>query len=144
MARRTLIAGLILALLAFGPGAGAQVIVFPMPQGAQVSPEQGSTTGTTGQITVTLAGAQGRFTYFCGFTISSGGTTSAAVVNTTITGLSTTLNHTYVFVSSGQGLLGVALPTCIPSSAVNTAVTLTVPGGGAGTVVAASIWGYTN
>jgi hypothetical protein len=54
------------------------------------------------------------------------------------------MSFIYTFVSSGQGVLGVAFPGCISSSAVNTSNAITVPGGGAGSVVATNIWGYTN
>jgi hypothetical protein len=54
------------------------------------------------------------------------------------------MNFVYTFVSSGQGILGVALPGCITSSALNQSITVNVPAGGAGTTVAVSTWGYTN
>ncbi len=54
------------------------------------------------------------------------------------------LNFEYAFVSSGQGILGVAFPGCISSSAVNTSIVVNVPAGGAGTVGAVNAWGYTN
>lgn len=103
---------------------------------------QASATGTTGSVTATLTGAAGQWTYICGFTVTSGGTTSAIAANVTITGIPTTLNYTYVFVSSGQGALGIAFPACVASSAQNTNIVVTVPAGGAGTTVAVAAWGY--
>lgn len=103
---------------------------------------QASQTGTTAAVSATLTGAPGQFTYICGFTVTSGGTTTALAANVTITGIPTTLNYTYIFVSSGQGALGIAFPACIASSALNTNIVVSVPGGGAGTTVAVAAWGY--
>jgi hypothetical protein len=111
------------------------------PNGSQ--PITASATGTTGATSVTLAAGAGVTTYICGFTITSGGTTAALVVNATISNaIGGTLNYSYVFVSSGQGFLGAAFPVCIPASATNTAMVLSVPAGGAATVVALTAWGY--
>lgn len=102
-----------------------------------------SATATTASFSSSLAAVAGRTNYICGFVITSGGTTSAEVVNATLTGtISGTLNYAYVFPSSGQGVLGVAFPQCIIASGANTAITVTVPGGGTGTTAALSIWGY--
>jgi hypothetical protein len=112
-----------------------------IPNGAQ--PVTNSATGTTAAVVATLPASVTRTTYICGFVISSGGTTSAAVGSATVAGtIGGTLNFTYVDVSSGQGLLGVAFPQCIPGSAVNTTIVVTAPAGGAGTVAAVSAWGY--
>ena len=101
-----------------------------------------STTATTGAFSVTIPGISGSTTNLCGFVITSGGTTSAAVVTATITGTVTgTMNFAYVFPSSGQGVLGVAFPQCIAASATNTSIVVSVPAGGAGTVAALSAWG---
>lgn len=107
------------------------------------TPITASTTGTTAAIVATLPGVAGKTTFLCGFIMSSGGTTAAAVANGTVTGtVSGTLNFTYVAVSSGQGLLGVAFPDCIPANAMNTAIVVTQPAGGTGTVGAVTVWGY--
>lgn len=137
----------LLALFCLAGLAQAQLpVIFPAPQGGQPNAVTNSATGTTAQITVTLAAVANKRTFICGFVISSGSTTAAATVTATVTGtLGGTQSYQYVFVSTGQGLLGVAYgPTCISSSAVNTAIVLTVPGGGAGSVVAATAWGYQN
>ena len=141
---KNLLAGLLLV------GAASAALAQPVqtmniPAGSQVSPLTVSTTGTTGPISATLTGAANRWTYICGFVITSGGTTSALTANATIAGtISGTMNFTYIFVSAGQGLLGVAFPGCITSSAVNTNIVVTVPGGGAGTTAAVTAWGYLN
>jgi hypothetical protein len=54
------------------------------------------------------------------------------------------MNFVYAFVSSGQGVFGIAFPGCISGSAQNTSIVVNVPAGGAGTTVAATAWGYTN
>ena len=84
--------------------------------------------------------------YLAGFAISGSGATVAAVVRATITGIGVTWGID-VPVPAGI-LLGitpiiVALPNPIPASAVNTAITLTVPAFGAGNAdVSVAIWGY--
>lgn len=145
--RRTLFALLSLLLVssalaqqpswtAAGPSTG-----IAYPAGAQ--PVTASATGTTAAVAATLAASPVRTTYICGFVMTSGGTTAAAVGNATVAGtIGGTLNFTYVDVSTGQGLLGVAFPQCIPGSALNTAIVVTMPAGGAGTVAAVSAWGY--
>lgn len=111
------------------------------PQGSQ--PVTNSATGTTAAVVATLPASQTRTTYICGFIITSGGTSAALVGNATVTGtISGTLNFTYVDVATGQGILGIAFPQCIPGSAVNTAIVVSSPAGGAGTAAATTAWGY--
>lgn len=107
------------------------------------TPVTATGTGTTGAVAATLAAVANKVTFICGFVITGGGTTSALVQNATVAGtVSGTMNFTYVDVSSGQGLLGIAFPQCIPGSAVNTAIVVTAPAGGTGTVKAVSVWGF--
>jgi hypothetical protein len=106
-------------------------------------PITASTTGTTGALSVTLGASSAQTTYICGYLVTSGGTTTALAVAGTITGtISGTLNFTYIFASSGQGLLGVAFPICIPANNTNTAIVVNVPGGGTATVASLFAWGY--
>lgn len=141
--RKLFIATAFLGLLLLSASA-QQPLTFSIAPPADSIPLTQSTTGTTGSISVTLAGAANKYTYICGFTVTSGGTTTALAGNVTITGtVGGTQNFTYVFVSSGQGLLGINFaPGCITSSAQNTSIVMTVPAGGTGTTVAATIWGY--
>lgn len=136
----------LLLILGLASAALAQVVtVKPFPEGGQTANLTASNVGTTGAITATLTGASNRFTYICGFVVTSGGTTAAINADVTVTGtISGTMHFNYVFVSSGQGILGIAFPGCISSSAKNTSIVINVPAGGAGTVVSASAWGYTN
>lgn len=127
--------------VAFGQAAQPVIEVSQYP--SKASPVTASATGTTGATSATLPAISTRTTYICGFVITSGGTTSALVQNATIAGtVSGTMNFTYVDVSSGQGLLGVVFPQCIPASAKNVTIVVTAPAGGTGTVVAVSAWGY--
>lgn len=102
-----------------------------------------SATGTTGATSATLPNKTGVTTWICSFVITSGGTTSATLGNATVSGLlGGTLNFTYVYVSSGQGLLGIVLPACLPAADNQTAIVVTAPAGGAGTTVAVTALGF--
>jgi hypothetical protein len=132
--------------LGFIACAFAQVVTTKQfPQGGQTNNLTASATFTTGAQTATLTGATGKWTYLCGFVVTSAGTTAATLGDVTVTGtVSATMNFEYAFVSSGQGVFGIAFPGCISSSATNTSIVVHVPAGGAGTVGAISMWGYTN
>lgn len=106
-------------------------------------PLTASATGTTGAISATLPGVTGKTTFICGFTLTSGGTTTALVATATITGtIGGTMSYVYVFAAGAQGLFGIAFPNCIPASAQNTAIVVNQPAGGTATVAAVSAWGY--
>ena len=106
-------------------------------------PITASATGTTAAIPVTLAADATKTNFLCGFTLTSGGTTTGTVGNATITGLTGgTLNFAFVMPSVGQGLLGVAFPACLSGSAKNVAIVVTQPAGGTGTIGAVAAWGY--
>lgn len=142
---RKALAGLVLLLWLASPALAQVVTTAPFPQGGQPNNLTASATFTTGTSSATLTGAASRWTYLCGFTVTSAGTTSATSGTITLTGtISGTMNFTYVFVSSGQGVLGIAFPGCISSSAVNTSIIVNTPAGGAGTTGSVSAWGYTN
>jgi len=85
--------------------------------------------------------------YMCGFTITSGGSTGAALVTPTLVGLlSGTVNFTYGTVAGAtlaNPPLVVAMTPCLPASAVNVALVLTLPALGAGnTNATVNSWGY--
>ena len=124
----------ILVFLATVSIATAQVVTTKgFPEGSQTNNRTVSADFTTGTSSVTLAAVSGKFTYLCGFTITTGGTTAAITGKVTITGtVSGTMSFTYVFVSSGQGIMGIAFPGCITSSGTNTAIVVNTPAGGAG------------
>ena len=134
---RVLRVALALALLWASPLAAQGVLP---PFAADIT---ASTTATTGTFSATLQGVPGKQNSICGFVITSGGTTTAQVAAVTISGtVSGTLNFTYIFVSSGQGVLGVAFPQCIGSTGPNTSITVSVGAGGAGTTASLTVWGY--
>jgi len=136
----------LLLYLGLASAALAQVVTTkPFPEGGQTNNLTNSATFTTGTSSATLTGAAGRFTYICGFVVSSAGTTAATLGAITITGtVSGTMNFEYAFVATGQGIFGIAFPGCISSSAANTSIVVNTPAGGAGTVGAVTAWGYTN
>ena len=143
---RKLIAALVLCI-GLASAALAQVALFTqIPIAGNLSNITNGTAFTTGTATATLTGVSGRWTYICGFVITSAGTTAATLGAVTVTGtVSGTLPFEYSFVSTGQGILGIAFgPGCIQSSAQNTNIVVNVPAGGAGTVGAVTAWGFTN
>lgn len=95
----------------------------------------------------TLAAVADKTNHITGFEVTATGSTAAAVVLVTVTGLvGGTL--TYIFAAPTGATVAatpllVTFPTPIPASAVNTAITLTVPALGLGnTNSAAVIHGY--
>lgn len=140
-----LLAGLIILIGLAGPALAQVVTTKEFPQGSQTNNKTASATFTTGTSSATLSAQANKWTYLCGFTVTSAGTTTATSGTITITGtVSGTMNFTYVFVSSGQGVLGIAFPGCISSSAANTAIVVNTPAGGAGTTGSVTAWGYSN
>jgi hypothetical protein len=137
-----------LAIIAIGITAQAQVVIAPneYPQGATaLTASSGNVAAAT--ATATLAGATDKTTYVCGFTITSTGATAAAVVNATLTGVVTgTMTFTYAAVAgatvANQPLV-VSFSHCIPASAINTAIVLSLPSLGTGnTNAAVNLWGF--
>jgi hypothetical protein len=124
--------------------AKAQTIVVPLSGQANLVPIQNSATGTTAAVNTALPGYANKWTYICGFVITSAGTSTSTVVTASIIGIATPMNFVYNYVSSGQGILGVALPACVTASNQGSPITVGVPGGGAGTTVAVSAWGFAN
>lgn len=90
----------------------------------------------------TLAAVTGRTTYICGFTMTSAGSTGAAVVNPTVTGvISGTLTYVYATVAGAtlaNAPLIVNFNPCMPANAVSTAIVVTLPALGAGNTNAAT------
>jgi hypothetical protein len=101
-----------------------------------------SATATTGAFSATLAAMPGYYNYVCGFTVSSGGTTSAAPVTITVTGgTGGTLSYIYVPATGGASL-PINFSPCVVASATNIAIAVNIPALGAGTVAAANIRGF--
>ena len=89
----------------------------------------------------TLAAAAGKTTYITGFQVTAAGATAGLAVNVTVAGVVTgTLTYTFVFPAGaavGAQPLVVEFPEPVPASAVNTAIVVTLPAGGAGNTNAA-------
>lgn len=110
---------------------------------ATATPITASSTGTTGAVVATLAANATKTNYICGFTISS--TATAAIAGTaTVTGtISGTLSYVQgAGVSPAVVTLTQSFNYCIPSSAINTAITATSIAAGAGGVTSVVVWGY--
>lgn len=106
------------------------------------TPIQGNAAGTTGAVVGTLAAAAAKFTYICGFNVQAIGGT-AAVGPITIAGL-VTASQVYQASSSAAGgtIASASFTPCIPSSAVNTAITVTTTADGTASAVDVNSWGY--
>lgn len=134
----------ILALLFLsGLPAGAQ---SPLPlQGVQITASSGNV--AAGVAAATLAAATGKVTYICGFAITSAGSTGAAVVSPTVTNIITgTMTFTYASVAGvtlGNQSLIVPFSPCMPATAPNTTIVVSLPSLGAGnTNSSVNAWGY--
>lgn len=106
-------------------------------------PITGNGAGTTGAVVGTLAAAAGKLTYICGFNVSSvGGTAASSPI--TVAGLigSSQVYQTPVNATGGQILVSQSFNPCIPSSAVNTAITTTTTAAAGATAVDVNSWGY--
>ena len=119
---------------------------------AQVAPADGVyVSAASGNVAAesaaaTLAAAAGKHTFICGFTATGSGAGGASVVNITVTGLvggTATFNFSVpVGPTVGITTLVVNFGTCIPSSALNTAIVVTLPSLGVGNTHAAVFaWG---
>lgn len=94
-----------------------------------------------------LAAVPGRTAYVTGFEITAGGATAAALVEATLAGLRGG-TATYIF-GAPAGATAIAQPLIVkfqmplPASAINTAITITLPALGAGnTKAAVAIHGF--
>lgn len=117
----------------------------PPNTGVEITASSGNVAAAT--ATATLAAATGKVTYICGLSITSAGSTGAAVVNPTVANLITgTMTFTYTSVA-GATLANVPLVVpftpCMPASAPNTTIVVSMPTLGAGnTNTTVSAWGY--
>lgn len=97
--------------------------------------------------TATLAATVDRRNYICGFSITSSGSTAAAVVSATVTGVTGgTMTFTYTSVAGvtlKNDALVVDFSVCIQATADNTAIAVSLPSLGAGnTNATVNAWGY--
>lgn len=119
----------------------------PLPAGAT------AIVNTSGNVAAASAAAAipasvGKLSYVTGFEITAGGATSAALVVATLDGLIGGVTGTFIF-GAPAGVAVAAQPLLvvfaepIPASAVNTAITLTLPSLGTGnTNAAVTIHGF--
>lgn len=132
-------------LLVFLSGLSA-LAQSPLPlQGVQVSNSSGNVAAAT--ATATLPAATGKITYICGFSITSAGSTAAAVVNPTVTSvIGGTMTYTYASVAGAtlaNQHLTIPFTPCLPATAPNTTVVVSMPTLGAGnTNTTVNAWGY--
>jgi hypothetical protein len=113
---------------------------LPCPAVATIT---GNATGTTGAVVGTLAAAPGKFTYICGFNVSSvGGTAPSSPI--TVAGIvgSSQVYQTPINATGGQILVSQNFIPCIPSSAANTAITITTTAASGATAVDVNSWGF--
>ena len=129
-----------------GAGAGGAQAVAAVPVGGTAV--QNSSGNVANAIaTATLPAAVGKTTYIQGLLITPGGATTGALVTATLVGLGSTLSFT---VGAPAGALLAGSPVFVdfgpggrPSSAVNTAIVLSLPALGTGnTNASVSAWGY--
>ena len=95
----------------------------------------------------TLPGVAGKTTFICGFTMSSSGSTGALVVSPTIAGVvSGTMTYTYTTIAGAtlaNPVLSNNFSPCLPASAANTAIVVTLPSLGGGNTNATTVaWGF--
>jgi hypothetical protein len=138
-----------------GPAAGNCVPVVQVSPGAGLAgfpfgatPVGNAFSGAdTATAAATLPAAAGKFTYICGFTVSGLGATSATPVSVSVATLtgSVTPNYSYVFAAGAAVLntfLNVTYSPCVPASAVNSTIAVTVPGAAGNTATQINAWGY--
>jgi hypothetical protein len=130
------------------------VIVFsPLFPGQQpyaaaqspLAPSSGNV--AAGTATATFAATAAKTNYISGFTVTGLGATAGACVNVTVAGLiSGSLIYPYCVptgVTTAATALNVTFPAPIPASAVNTAITVSLPTVGAGnTSTIVNAFGY--
>lgn len=112
-----------------------------LPVGNPVQNSSGSVAAAP--AVATLPGTPNFKNFVTGFELTAGGATAAALVNATLAGIAGgTLNYTFAApagVAVGATPLTVYFDPPIPASAVNTAITLTLPSLGAGNTNATAV-----
>jgi hypothetical protein len=104
-----------------------------------IAPIAASASGAAQSNAATLAATAAKTNFLEGFDVSGGGATAASVIEVSITGLAAgTLKYELNILAgvtgpmNAQGGFSVRFPQPLPASAVNTAITVTVPSFGAG------------
>jgi hypothetical protein len=111
-----------------------------------IAPVAGAASGAAQSNAASLAATANRTNYLEGFDITGGGATAASVIEVSVTGLAAgTLKYELNILAgatgpmNAQGGFSVRFPQPLPASAVNTAITVTVPSFGAGNTNAAVV-----
>lgn len=116
---------------------------YPTLYSAQTTATTNSAVGTTGVTTATLAAVAAKFTYLCGFTITSDATAALAGTATVTGPVGGTMSFIQnVGTATAAGTLTQAFQPCIQSSAVNTAIVVNSIAAGVGGNTAVVAWGY--
>lgn len=116
----------------------------PYPPGA--IPVFGSATGANSSITAIVPATNGKTTYITGFTITSGGATSGAVVGVTVASFHTIAVYAYGVVAGAtiaNPTMDIRFPQPIPGGGANIQITVTVAAMGSGnTIACVDAYGY--
>jgi hypothetical protein len=111
-----------------------------------ITPVAGAASGAAQSNAASLAATAGKTNFLEGFDITGGGATAASVIEVSVTGLAAgTLKYELNILAgatgpmNAQGGFSVRFPQPLPASAVNTAITVTVPSFGAGNTNAAVV-----
>lgn len=105
-----------------------------LPNGATAITASSASVANASAV-ATLAAAAAKTTYITGFQATAGGSTVGSDVTLTVVGTITgTMNYTFTFPAGAVvgSTLVIPFPTPVPASAVNTAIVVTLPAGGAG------------
>jgi hypothetical protein len=115
-------------------------------QNNSITPQVNGVGGAAQANAATLPATAGRTQYLEGFDVTGGGATAAAVIEVSVTGLAGGTLKFEMNVLAGvtgpvnaQGGLFIRFPEPLPASAVNSAITVTVPSFGAGNTNAAVV-----
>jgi hypothetical protein len=123
-----------------GGGAVTQASEYPLGAIPVAAPASGTTLATT----ATLPASATLKTYLCGFSIRS----NATAVTTALSQVTGLVGGTAQFVAwipantNALGLNEEGFTHCIPSSAINTPVSVTSAAPGLGGIVTVYVWGY--
>lgn len=134
--------------VAGAPGVDVVTVQPPITAGSAgfpvaSTPITGNATGSTGAVVGTLAANATKTTYICGFSVSALGTanTPGPVVIAGLVGSSQTYQMSTLATGVVQELTR-TFPTCLPASAINTAITVTTTAAAGGTAVDVNSWGF--
>lgn len=108
------------------------------------TPQTNAATGSTGAVAATLPAVATQFEYICGFNVSAVGSAAGAVGPIVVAGLKGG-SQTYQLAAGATpaaGYLSQTFSPCIPSSAINTAISVTTTADATGAAVDVNAWGF--